>query len=197
MSDIRKVYRLLILFVALGAIASGVSGFFKSSFDFGIDQMDAQVFELQTKLRSLSSGKLSEGLRGWSAERQKEMADKLSPPAVLHAFGADYLLSFLASSSSPSREVSPATEQKFPDISLVGVSARKDVVSVTVNVDGALQIWVFRKANGRWQTKDALGYTAEDMEITKDRISFTLSQSGEKKKYSFAIAAVSEQYVAH
>jgi len=196
-SDIRRIYSLFVMLVVLGAIVSGVVGFLKSSFDFGIDTMESQVFDLQVKIRSLSSGKLTEGLQGWSVEKQKDIAEKLSPPVVLHAFGADYLLSFLSSSSGSSLGSSSVSEQKFPDISLVGVSARKDMVSVTVNVDGALQIWIFRKADGRWQTKDALGYTVEEMEITKDRISFVLSRSGEKRKYSFAIAAVPEQYVAH
>lgn len=197
MSDIRRIYSLFVMLVVLGAIVSGVVGFLKSSFDFGIDMMESQVFDLQVKIRNLSSGKLTEGLQGWSVEKQKGIVEKLSPPVVLHAFGADYLLSFLSSSSGPSLASSSVTEQKFPDISLVGVSARKDMVSVTVNADGALQIWIFRKADGRWQTKDVPGYTVEDMEITKDRISFVLSRSGEKKEYSFAIAAVPEQYAAH
>jgi len=192
-SDARKIYGILVFIAIAGFVASGVSGFLRSSFDFGIDAAESQIFDLQVKLRNLSAGNLADSLRGWSAEKQKEGVARLSPPPVSRVFGTDYLTASLSSASpSPSSNVPSSA---FPDISLIGVSVKKDVMTATLSVAGNVQIWIFRKENGTWKTKDS-PYPAEEVEFTGNHISFVLSSSGEKRKYSFAIAAVPGQYAA-
>jgi len=53
-SDARKIYGILVFIAIAGFVASGVSGFLRSSFDFGIDAAESQIFDLQVKLRNLS-----------------------------------------------------------------------------------------------------------------------------------------------
>jgi len=152
-SDARKIYGILVFIAIAGFVASGVSGFLRSSFDFGIDAAESQIFDLQVKLRNLSAGNLADSLRGWSAEKQKEGVARLSPPPVSRVFGTDYLTASLSSASPlPSSNVSSSA---FPDISLIGVSVKKDVMTATLSVAGNVQIWIFRKEYGTWKTKDS------------------------------------------
>lgn len=199
MSDLRKIYSLFVLLSFMVFLISGAVSFSRSSFDLGINRMESQIFDLQVKLKNLSTGNLLSALRGWDAERQREAVKKLVPPEASYVFGVDYLVSFLSSSPLSQVSASGVSGVNFPDISLVGVSATKEAVSVTVGVGNNIQIWIFRKgSSGKWETKDAPpGFIVEDMEFTRDYISFVLSSPGGKKKYNFAISAVPEQYAAH
>jgi hypothetical protein len=199
MSDLRKIYSLFVLLSFMVFLISGAVSFTRSSFDLGINRMESQIFDLQVKLKNLSTGNLLSALRGWDAERQQESVKKLVPPEASYVFGVDYLVSLLSSSSIQPSASGASPGSNFPEISLIGVSATKNAVSVTVGMEGGVQIWIFRKgSNGKWETKDAPpGFIVEDMEFTRDYISFVLSLPGGKKKYNFAISAVPEQYAAH
>lgn len=196
MNRISKVFTLLLAFLVISAIASGVSAYLGSFVNLGVSDMENKVFDLQVKLRNLTTGELLSSIRGWEEQKLKESFDKLSPPTISYAFGVDYLSTILSSSSgnvSFSRDVQ---EAKFPDISLVGMSVKKGVAALTLDVQGAVQMWVFKYENG-WKTKDVpFGYFVEDIAISKDQVSFSLSVAGQKKKYEFPIAAVPAQYAA-
>lgn len=196
MSKINKIFTLLLVLLVISAATSGVSTYLGSFVDLGISDMENKVFDLQVKLRNLTTGELLSGIRGWEEQKLKESFDKLSPPTISYAFGIDYLSAVLSSSSgnvSFSRDVQ---EAKFPDISLVGMSVKKGVAALTLDVQGTVQMWVFKYENG-WKTKDVpFGYFVEDIAISKDQVSFSLSVAGQKRKYEFPIAAVPAQYVS-
>jgi len=73
------------------------------------------------------------------------------------------------------------------------MSVKKGIAALTLNVQGTVQMWMFKYENGNWKTQDA-GYLVEDISITKDQVSFVLSVMGQKKKYVFPIAVVPAQY---
>lgn len=194
MNKINRIFTMFLFLVFAGAAASGISAYFNSFVDLGISDMERKIFDLQVKLRSLTTGELISGIRGWEEKKLKESFDRLAPPAISYAFGVDYLSTFLSSSGNVS--FSNVQDAKFPDISLVGLSVKKGVAALTVNIQGEVQMWIFKYEDG-WKTKDVpFGYFVEDLSLSRDRVSFSLSAAGQKRKYEFPIAAVPGQYAA-
>ena len=196
MNKINKVFTLILILMLVSAAISGASAYFGKSVNLGISDMETKVFDLQVKLRSLTTGELISNIRGWDGGKMQESFSRLSPPTVSYAFGMDYLAAFLASTSSSAGEVYfSGQDAKFPNISFVGMSVKKGVATLTLNVQGNVQMWVLRYENGKWKAQD-VGYLVEDIEISKDQVSFLLSIAGQKRKYEFPIAAVPAQYAA-
>lgn len=193
MNKINKIFTLLLLLIILAAAVSGISTYLGSSVNLGISDMEGKVFDLQVKLRNLTTGDLLDSIRGWEEKKLQESFAKLSPPTITYAFGIDYLNAFLASSGNVTFAQGDVQNVKFPDISLVGMSVKKGIAALTLNVQGTVQMWMFKYENGNWKTQDA-GYLVEDISITKDQVSFVLSVMGQKKKYVFPIAVVPAQY---
>ena len=192
--NLKKLLSIMFVLVILVSTASGISAYFTSSFDFGVEDAEKKVFDLQVKLRNLTTGNLTEKLLN-NPDLAKDF-EKLSPPSVSYAFGTDYLLTLLSSSSSSSLPSSSASA-RFPDIAFLGMSVKKGTASLTLSLAGNVQIWVFRYENGRWTTKDTpFGYAVEDVKLTRDYVSFVLSLAGERKRYEFAVAAVPAQYAS-
>ncbi len=195
MNKINKIFTLFLVLLVISTVVSGVSSFLSSSVNLGISDIEGKVFDLQVKLRNLTTGDLLNSIRGWEEQKLKESFDKLSPPTISYAFGIDYLSAALSSSMGNVSLSSQDGDVKFPDISLVGMSVKKGVAALTLNIQGAVQMWVFKYENGKWKAQD-VGYLVEDMSISKDRVSFLLSVAGQKRKYEFPIAAVPAQYTA-
>jgi len=192
--NLKKLLSIMFVLVILVSTASGISAYFTSSFDFGVEDAEKKVFDLQVKLRNLTTGNLTEKLLNNPALAKD--FEKLSPPSVSYAFGTDYLLSLLSSSSS-SDSSSPDSSASFPEIAFLGMSVKKGTASLTLSLAGNVQIWVFRYENGRWVTKDVpFGYAVEDVNLTRDSVSFVLSLAGERKRYEFDVAAVPAQYAS-
>ena len=192
--NLKKLLSIMFVLVILVSTASGISAYFTSSFDFGVEDAEKKVFDLQVKLRNLTTGNLTEKLLN-NPDLTKDF-EKLSPPSVSYAFGTDYLLTLLSSSSSSSLPSSSASA-RFPEIAFLGMSVKKGTASLTLSVSNNVQIWVFRYENGRWTTKDTpFGYAVEDVKLTRDYVSFVLSLAGERKRYEFAVAAVPAQYAS-
>ena len=192
--NLKKLLSIMFVLVILVSTASGISAYFTSSFDFGVEDAEKKVFDLQVKLRNLTTGNLTEKLLN-NPDLAKDF-EKLSPPSVSYAFGTDYLLSLLSSSSS-SDSSSPDSSASFPEIAFLGMSVKKGTASLTLSLAGNVQIWVFRYENGRWVTKDVpFGYAVEDVNLTRDSVSFVLSLAGERKRYEFDVAAVPAQYAS-
>lgn len=192
--NLKKLLSIMFVLVILVSTASGISAYFTSSFDFGVEDAEKKVFDLQVKLRNLTTGNLTEKLL-----KKPDLAkdfEKLSPPSVSYAFGTDYLVTLLSSSSSSSLP-SSSVSARFPEIAFLGMSVKKGMASLTLSVSNNVQIWVFRYENGRWTTKDTpFGYAVEDVKLTRDYVSFVLSLAGERKRYEFAVAAVPAQYAS-
>lgn len=192
--NLKKLLSIMFVLVILVSTASGISAYFTSSFDFGVEDAEKKVFDLQVKLRNLTTGNLTEKLLN-NPDLTKDF-EKLSPPSVSYAFGTDYLLTLLSSSSSSSLP-SSSVSARFPEIAFLGMSVKKGTASLTLSVSNNVQIWVFRYENGRWTTKDTpFGYAVEDVKLTRDYVSFVLSLAGERKRYEFAVAAVPAQYAS-
>ena len=192
--NLKKLLSIMFVLVILVSTASGISAYFTSSFDFGVEDAEKKVFDLQVKLRNLTTGNLTEKLLNNPALTKD--FEKLSPPSVSYAFGTDYLLSLLSSSSS-SDSSSPDSSASFPEIAFLGMSVKKGTASLTLSLAGNVQIWVFRYENGKWVTKDVpFGYIVEDVNLTRDAVSFVLSLAGERKRYEFDVAAVPAQYAS-
>lgn len=197
MKDLRKIFVLLFLSVIIVFASFALSTFLRTSVDFGIDTMESRVFDLQVKLRNLSAGTLLEELHGWDVEKQEKAVQKLTLPAVSYVFGIDYLKALL--SSSASSPVSAFTQSaSFPDISVSGATTSKNSAVLTLSFAGNVQMWLFKKENGKWKTNEVPpGYFIEDVEISKDYVSFVLCTStSEKRKYEFSFGAVPEQYAS-
>lgn len=194
MNKINKIFTLFLVLLVISAAASGVSAYLSSSVNLGISDMESKVFDLQVKLRNLTTGNLLSSIRGWEEKKLQESFSKLSPPTISYAFGTDYLSAFLFSSGNVSFS-QDMQNVKFPDISLVGMSVKKGVAALTLNVQGDVQMWVFKYKDGKWKAQDA-GFSIEDVSISKDQVAFSLSVTGQKKKYAFPIAAVPAQYAA-
>ena len=197
MNKINKIFTLILVLMLVSAAISGASAYFGKSVNLGLSDMETKVFDLQVKLRSLTTGELIDNIRGWDSEKLQESFNKLSPPTVSYAFGVDYLAAFLASASLPGDAYFSGDSQgvNFPNISFVGMSVRKGVATLTLNVQGTVQMWVFKYENGKWKAQD-VGYLVDDITISKDQVSFVLSIAGQKRKYEFPIAAVPAQYAA-
>lgn len=193
MSKINKIFTLLLFLLIFAAVASSASVYLSSSVNLGISDMEKKVFDLQVKLRNLTTGNLLNSIRGWEEKKLQESFVKLSPPTISYAFGIDYLTAFLSSSGKVAFSQGDLQDAKFPNISLVGMSVKKGIAALTLNVQGSVQMWTFKYEDGKWKTQDA-GYIVEDVSITKDQVSFTLSAVGQKRKYTFPIAAVPAQY---
>lgn len=192
--NLKKLLSIMFVLVILVSTASGISAYFTSSFDFGVEDAEKKVFDLQVKLRNLTTGNLTEKLLN-NPDLTKDF-EKLSPPSVSYAFGTDYLVTLLSSSSSSSLP-SSSISARFPEIAFLGMSVKKGTASLTLSVSNNVQIWVFRYENGRWTTKDTpFGYAVEDVKLTRDYVSFVLSLAGERKRYEFAVAAVPAQYAS-
>ena len=192
--NLKKLLSIMFVLVILVSTASGVFAYFTSSFDFGVEDAEKNVFDLQVKLRNLTTGNLTEKLLK-NPDLAKDF-EKLSPPSVSYAFGTDYLLTLLSSSSSSSLP-SSSVSARFPEIAFLGMSVKKGTASLTLSVSNNVQIWVFRYENGKWVTKDVpFGYIVEDVNLTRDAVSFVLSLAGERKRYEFAVAAVPAQYAS-
>lgn len=192
--SLKKLLSIMFILVILVSTASGISAYFTSSFDFGVEDAEKKVFDLQVKLRNLTTGNLTEKLLN-NPDLTKDF-EKLSPPSVSYAFGTDYLLTLLSSSSSSSLP-SSSVSARFPEIAFLGMSVKKGTASLTLSLAGNVQIWVFRYENGKWVTKDVpFGYIVEDVNLTRDAVSFVLSLAGERKRYEFAVAAVPAQYAS-
>lgn len=192
--NLKKLLSIMFVLVILVSTASGISAYFTSSFDFGVEDAEKKVFDLQVKLRNLTTGNLTEKLLN-NPDLTKDF-EKLSPPSVSYAFGTDYLVTLLSSSSSSSLP-SSSVSARFPEIAFLGMSVKKGMASLTLSVSNNVQIWVFRYENGRWTTKDTpFGYAVEDVKLTRDYVSFVLSLAGERKRYEFAVAAVPAQYAS-
>lgn len=192
--NLKKLLSIMFVLVILVSTASGVFAYFTSSFDFGVEDAEKNVFDLQVKLRNLTTGNLTEKLLK-NPDLAKDF-EKLSPPSVSYAFGTDYLLSLLSSSSSDSSSGLDSSV-RFPEIAFLGMSVKKGTASLTLSLAGNVQIWVFRYENGKWVTKDVpFGYAVEDVKLTRDSVSFVLSLAGEKKRYEFDVAAVPAQYAS-
>lgn len=190
--NMKKLLSIMFVLVILVSTASGVFAYFTSSFDFGVEDAEKKVFDLQVKLRSLTTGNLTEKLLK-NPDLAKDF-EKLSPPSVSYAFGTDYLLSLLSSSSSDSSSLDSSA--RFPEIAFLGMSVKKGTASLTLSLAGNVQIWVFRYENGRWVTKDVPFGAVEDVKLTRDSVSFVLSLAGERKRYEFDVAAVPAQYAS-
>lgn len=189
--NLKKLLSIMFVLVILVSTASGISAYFTSSFDFGVEDAEKKVFDLQVKLRNLTTGNLTEKLLN-NPDLTKDF-EKLSPPSVSYAFGTDYLVTLLSSSSSlPSSSISA----RFPEIAFLGMSVKKGTASLTLSLAGNVQIWVFRYENGRWVTKDTPFGAVEDVKLTRDYVSFVLSLAGERKRYEFDVAAVPAQYAS-
>lgn len=195
MNKINKVFTLILILMLVSAATSGASAYFGKSVNLGISDMETKVFNLQVKLRSLTTGELISNIRGWDSGKMQENFSRLSPPTVSYAFGMDYLAAFLASTSSTGEVYLSSQDAKFPNISFIGMSVKKGVATLTLNVQGNVQMWVLKYENGKWKAQD-VGYLVEDIEISKDQVSFLLSVAGQKRKYEFPIAAVPAQYTA-
>lgn len=192
--NLKKFLSIMFVLVILVSTASGISAYFTSSFDFGVEDAEKKVFDLQVKLRNLTTGNLTEKLLN-NPDLTKDF-EKLSPPSVSYAFGTDYLVTLLSSSSSSSLP-SSSISARFPEIAFLGMSVKKGTASLTLSVSNNVQIWVFRYENGRWTTKDTpFGYAVEDVKLTRDYVSFVLSLAGERKRYEFDVAAVPAQYAS-
>ena len=192
--NLKKLLSIMFVLVILVSTASGISAYFTSSFDFGVEDAEKKVFDLQVKLRNLTTGNLTEKLLK-NPDLAKDF-EKLSPPSVSYAFGTDYLVTLLSSSSSSSLP-SSSVSARFPEIAFLGMSVKKGTASLTLSLAGNVQIWVFRYENGRWTTKDTpFGYAVEDVKLTRDSVSFVLSLAGERKRYEFDVAAVPAQYAS-
>jgi len=191
--NLKKLLSIMFVLVILVSTASGVFAYFTSSFDFGVEDAEKKVFDLQVKLRNLTTGNLTEKLLN-NPDLTKNF-EKLSPPSVSYAFGTDYLLTLLSSSSSSSLPSSSASA-RFPEIAFLGMSVKKGTASLTLSVSNNVQIWVLRYENGKWVTKDAPFGAVEDVNLTRDAVSFVLSLAGERKRYEFAVAAVPAQYAS-
>lgn len=192
--NMKKLLSIMFVLVILVSTASGISAYFTSSFDFGVEDAEKKVFDLQVKLRNLTTGNLTEKLL-----KKPDLAkdfEKLSPPSVSYAFGTDYLLSLLSSSSSSDSSSGPDSSARFPEIAFLGMSVKKGTASLTLSLAGNVQIWVFRYENGRWVTKDVPFGAVEDVKLTRDSVSFVLSLAGERKRYEFDVAAVPAQYAS-
>ena len=194
--NLKKFLSIMFVLVILVSTASGVFAYFTSSFDFGVEDAEKKVFDLQVKLRNLTTGNLTEKLLN-NPDLTKDF-EKLSPPSVSYAFGTDYLLTLLSSSSSSSLSSSSSSASaRFPEIAFLGMSVKKGTASLTLSLAGNIQIWVLRYENGKWVTKDApFGYAVEDVKLTRDSVSFVLSLAGERKRYEFDVAAVPAQYAS-
>lgn len=193
--NLKKLLSIMFVLVILVSTASGISAYFTSSFDFGVEDAEKKVFDLQVKLRNLTTGNLTEKLLK-NPDLAKDF-EKLSPPSVSYAFGTDYLLTLLSSSSSSDSSSGPDSSVRFPEIAFLGMSVKKGTASLTLSLAGNVQIWVFRYENGRWVTKDVpFGYIVEDVNLTRDAVSFVLSLAGERKRYEFDVAAVPAQYAS-
>lgn len=193
--NLKKFLSIMFVLVILVSTASGVFAYFTSSFDFGVEDAEKKVFDLQVKLRNLTTGNLTEKLLN-NPDLTKDF-EKLSPPSVSYAFGTDYLLSLLSSSSSSDSSSGPDSSARFPEIAFLGMSVKKGTASLTLSLAGNVQIWVLRYENGRWTTKDTpFGYAVEDVKLTRDSVSFVLSLAGERKRYEFDVAAVPAQYAS-
>jgi len=190
--NLKKLLSIMFVLVILVSTASGISAYFTSSFDFGVEDAEKNVFDLQVKLRNLTTGNLTEKLLK-NPDLAKDF-EKLSPPSVSYAFGTGYLLSLLSSSSSDSS--SPDSSASFPEIAFLGMSVKKGTASLTLSLAGNVQIWVFRYENGRWVTKDMPFGAVEDVKLTRDSVSFVLSLAGERKRYEFDVATVPAQYAS-
>lgn len=192
--NMKKLLSIMFVLVILVSTASGVFAYFTSSFDFGVEDAEKKVFDLQVKLRNLTTGNLTEKLLN-NPDLTKDF-EKLSPPSVSYAFGTDYLLSLLSSSSSSDSSSGPDSSARFPEIAFLGMSVKKGTASLTLSLAGNVQIWVFRYENGRWVTKDVPFGAVEDVKLTRDSVSFVLSLAGERKRYEFDVAAVPAQYAS-
>ena len=192
--NMKKLLSIMFVLVILVSTASGISAYFTSSFDFGVEDAEKKVFDLQVKLRNLTTGNLTEKLLN-NPDLTKDF-EKLSPPSVSYAFGTDYLLSLLSSSSSSDSSSGPDSSARFPEIAFLGMSVKKGTASLTLSLAGNVQIWVFRYENGRWVTKDVPFGAVEDVKLTRDSVSFVLSLAGERKRYEFDVAAVPAQYAS-
>lgn len=192
--NLKKLLSIMFVLVILVSTASGISAYFTSSFDFGVEDAEKKVFDLQVKLRNLTTGNLTEKLLN-NPDLTKDF-EKLSPPSVSYAFGTDYLLSLLSSSSSSDSSSGPDSSASFPEIAFLGMSVKKGTASLTLSLAGNIQIWVFRYENGRWVTKDVPFGAVEDVKLTRDSVSFVLSLAGERKRYEFDVAAVPAQYAS-
>ena len=192
--NLKKLLSIMFVLVILVSTASGVFAYFTSSFDFGVEDAEKKVFDLQVKLRNLTTGNLTEKLLN-NPDLTKDF-EKLSPPSVSYAFGTDYLLSLLSSSSSSDSSSGSDSSARFPEIAFLGMSVKKGTASLTLSLAGNVQIWVFRYENGRWVTKDVPFGAVEDVKLTRDSVSFVLSLAGERKRYEFDVAAVPAQYAS-
>ena len=193
--NLKKLLSIMFILVILVSTASGISAYFTSSIDFGVEDAEKKVFDLQVKLRNLTTGNLTEKLLN-NPDLTKDF-EKLSPPSVSYAFGTDYLLSLLSSSSSSDLSSGSDSSVRFPEIAFLGMSVKKGTASLTLSLAGNVQIWVLRYENGKWVTKDApFGYIVEDVNLTRDAVSFVLSLAGERKRYEFDVAAVPAQYAS-
>lgn len=193
--NLKKLLSIMFVLVILVSTASGVFAYFTSSFDFGVEDAEKKVFDLQVKLRNLTTGNLTEKLLK-NPDLAKDF-EKLSPPSVSYAFGTDYLLTLLSSSSSSDSSSGSDSSVRFPEIAFLGMSVKKGTASLTLSLAGNVQIWVLRYENGRWVTKDVpFGYAVEDVKLTRDSVSFVLSLAGERKRYEFDVAAVPAQYAS-
>lgn len=192
--NLKKLLSIMFVLVILVSTASGVFAYFTSSFDFGVEDAEKKVFDLQVKLRNLTTGNLTEKLLK-NPDLAKDF-EKLSPPSVSYAFGTDYLLSLLSSSSSSDSSSGPDSSARFPEIAFLGMSVKKGTASLTLSLAGNIQIWVLRYENGRWVTKDVPFGAVEDVKLTRDSVSFVLSLAGERKRYEFDVAAVPAQYAS-
>ena len=103
--NMKKLLSIMFVLVILVSTASGISAYFTSSFDFGVEDAEKKVFDLQVKLRNLTTGNLTEKLLN-NPDLTKDF-EKLSPPSVSYAFGTDYLVTLLSSSSSSDSSSGP------------------------------------------------------------------------------------------
>lgn len=193
MSKINKIFILLLLLLIVGVTASGVFAYFNSHVDLGISDMQKKVFDLQVKLRNLTTGELLSNIRGWEEKKLQESFNKLSPPTISYVFGVDYLSAFLSSAGNVSFSDVPGAN--FVNIAFVGMSVKDGIAALTLNVQGSIQIWTFKYDGGQWKAQN-VGYSVEDILISKDQVSFSLISAGQKKKYEFPIAVVPAQYAA-
>ncbi len=202
---LRKIFVVFVIAIFAVAVVSGGIVFVRnddSEFLSSISTLKNKVFDMQVKLRNVSTGKLMGMLYGASEEQQKNSVKKLGAVAgPSYVFGVDYFESLLASyKNSPNKPVVVTGTTSFPNISPVGISMSKDKAILTISVDNNIQIWLWKKVNGKWICNDIpAGYAVEGVEISMNSVSFTLyplKDITQKRQYKFNFGDIPMQYVA-
>ena len=202
---LRKMFIVFVIAVFAVSITFGGVAFLHgndNSLVSSVSTLKTKVFDMQVKLRNVSTGRLMNVLYSASKEQQENSVKKLGAVAgPSYIFGIDYFESLLASyKRSPSRPVVSPGTTSFPDISPIGISMSKDKAILTVSVDGNTQIWLWKKANGKWVCNDIpAGYAVEGVEISMNSVSFTLyplKDILQKRQYKFNFGDIPMQYVA-